>query len=261
MIGAGWRLARRWLGCGGGARWLTLALLLLACGRGLAAAESTYVVQRGDTLYGLAGRHGMSVAALAERNGLKPTAWLTVGQRLIIPSSRATARPTRPTLPAEVQQLINSAKVKSGRWKRIVIHHSGTAEGTIKGMNEYHLKVRKMENGLAYHFVIGNGRGMGDGEIYVGNRWRRQINGGHLAQASLNDTSLGICLVGNFDTTSPTPRQMQSLIALVAALQRRCGLSHSAVVTHQQMSASGTRCPGKNFPLQSLKESLRRLGP
>jgi len=28
------------------------------------------------------------------------------------------------------------------------------------------------------HFVIGNGTSTGNGQVEVGNRWRRQINGG-----------------------------------------------------------------------------------
>ena len=40
-------------------------------------------------------------------------------------------------------------------------------------------RIENMQNGLAYHFVIGNGTSTGNGQIEVGDRWRRQINGGH----------------------------------------------------------------------------------
>jgi len=237
---------------------VVLALLLMGATAGLCAADLVHVVKRSETLYGVAKKHKISVRSLAERNGLKATARLLIGQKLAIPSGLSATLPAKLSVPAEIQKAIDSASVKSGRWKHIVLHHSGTPEGTAKGMNEYHLKVRHMENGLAYHFVIGNGRGMGDGEIYVGNRWLKQINGGHLASEAQNETSLGICLVGNFDAKAPTSRQMESLAALVEALQTRCKLSDKTVVTHQQINTIHTRCPGTKFPMKSFMAGLAR---
>jgi len=48
-----------------------------------------YTVKRGDTVYGVAKRKGVSAAALIAENGLKAPYALRVGQRLTIPSSRA----------------------------------------------------------------------------------------------------------------------------------------------------------------------------
>jgi len=114
-----------------------------------------------------------------------------------------------------------------------------------------------MEHGLAYHFVIGNGNGMQDGEVAVGTRWRWQLDGGHLASEAQNRISLGICLVGNFDEDKPTPRQMASLVALVQALLKRCHLPVNAVKTHQQINVINTRCPGRYFPFPRFMEELR----
>jgi len=114
-----------------------------------------------------------------------------------------------------------------------------------------------MEHGLAYHFLIGNGNGMRDGEIAVGDRWREQLAGGHLHSEAQNKIAIGICLIGNFDEDKPTARQMQSLTALTEALLKRCKLSPSAVWTHQQINVVRTRCPGKNFPTRSFIKGLR----
>ena len=240
---------------------MILIVLFVGAAIGVQGADRLHLVKRGDTLYGVAKRYAVSVPALAERNGLKPSARLLAGQKLSIPSSSSVVRPSKPSVPTDVQKAIDSVSAKSLRWKSIVIHHSGTSEGSVKGMNEYHLKVRHMENGLAYHFVIGNGHGMGDGEIHVGNRWKKQIDGGHLASESQNSTSLGICLVGNFDARLPTFRQMKSLTALVEALQSRCRLNDKAVVTHQQINVIHTRCPGKKFPLKSFMAGLASKPP
>jgi hypothetical protein len=162
-------------------------------------------------------------------------------------SSAGTAQ-VRSKLPVAIQQAIDRAKVQPGRWRHIVIHHSGVNTGTPQGMDRYHREVRHMENGLAYHFVIGNGSGMGDGELAVGHRWTRQLDGGHLASDQQDKVALGICLVGNFDTTRPTARQLQSLQSLVQALMTRCKLTRDAVVTHQHINIVRTRCPGTYFP-------------
>lgn len=117
-----------------------------------------------------------------------------------------------------------------------------------------------MEHGLAYHFVIGNGNGIGDGEVAVGRRWTRQLDGGHLASYAQNKIALGICLVGNFDKRRPTPKQLERLRALVEALMARCRLTLSAVKTHQQINVVHTRCPGAKFPTKSFLDALKAPG-
>jgi LysM repeat protein len=221
------------------------------------AADTAYTVRRGDTLYGIARNHGLAPAALAERNGLSKSYHIYAGQRLVIPIETDTSPPLASALPVEIQVSIETASLRIGRWKRIVIHHSGVDTGTMKGMDRYHRDVRHMENGLAYHFVIGNGNGMGDGEIGVGSRWAKQLDGGHLASESQNKASLGVCLVGNFDKGKPTPEQMRRLTALVHALLERCQLPPSAVRTHQQVNVVYTRCPGRYFPTRSWLKSLK----
>ena len=244
-------------------RLAALALIFLALGLAPAVAAPepatrTYVVQRGDTLSGIARRHGLSVARLADFNGLARSHHVTVGQRLRIPGSAATPAPAASALPGSIASAINNAPVKAGRWKYIVIHHSGVDEGTVKGMDRYHREVRRMENGLAYHFVIGNGNGMGDGEIAVGPRWKPQLDGGHLRSEAQNKISIGICLVGNFDKHGPSPAQLRSLTALTRALMERCNLKSGAVKTHQQINIIHTRCPGTKFPTRTFLNGLGR---
>ena len=147
--------------------------------------------------------------------------------------------------------------VEPGRWQYVVIHHSGTPMGTVKGMDRYHREERHMENGLAYHFVIGNGHGMNDGEVAVGHRWLEQLDGGHLRSEELNKISIGICLVGDFEHDDPTARQMQNLKALTRYLLDRCRLGPNSLRTHQQINPIYTRCPGRNFPTKTFLRQFR----
>lgn len=225
-----------------------------------AAREVVYRIKAKDTLNDIAQRHGVTPAALAARNGLKQKDTIYVGQRLTIPSAAETkpaARPI-PALAAAVQRSISAAPVKVGRWQHIVIHHAAVDEGTVSSLDRYHREERHMEHGLAYHFLIGNGNGLGDGVIGVGNRWTKQLDGGHLRSAVQNQTAIGICLIGNFDEAKPTAKQLQSLDVLTRALMKRCKLSSESVATHQQINVVHTRCPGKHFPTREFLDRLKK---
>jgi LysM repeat protein len=219
--------------------------------------DETYIVRRNDSLYSLARRYGISTSQLAERNGLTKDAHIFVGQHLFIPSPGTPVNAARPALGTGVPAAVDKAPVAPGRWKYVVVHHSGADRGDLKSIDRYHKVERHMEHGLAYHFLIGNGNGMRDGEIAVGDRWREQLDGGHLHSEAQNKIAIGICLIGNFDKDKPTARQMQSLTALTEALLKRCKLSTGAVKTHQQINVVRTRCPGSNFPTRSFIKGLR----
>ena len=240
---------------------LVLGLMVVPALPLAASGEQAYTVRRGDTLFGIAQKTGVAMPRLADRNGLDKTHQLRVGQRLIIPAVSASKplprHNKRSSLPTSVQRAIDRATVRPGRWKYVVIHHSGVDSGTVEGMDRYHRRVRHMENGLAYHFVIGNGSGFPDGKIAVGQRWTKQLDGGHLISEDQNRVSLGICLIGNFERNHPTAKQMQQLTALTQALLGRCRLSPGDIRTHTQINIVHTRCPGRNFPTDSFLKSLQ----
>ncbi len=231
-------------------------VLALACvSLSAAAADKNYTVKRNDTLTDLAHKNGLTIGELAERNGLKKSDKLRIGQKLVIPDS-ATAREDS-AADSRLPNGLGKIRVEPGKWKYIVIHHSASANASVKGMDYYHRVERHMENGLAYHFVIGNGHSMKDGEIAIGRRWTAQLDGGHLASEALNRKSIGICMVGNFDADRPTRRQMESLHSLVEFLLARCHLSADALKTHQQINPIYTRCPGHNFPAKTFLKELK----
>jgi len=159
-----------------------------------------------------------------------------------------------------VRRAIDKAKVKRGRWKYIIVHNSGTRQGNARIFDVYHRRTRKMQNGLAYHFVIGNGSSSGNGEIEIGNRWTHQINGGHVASDYLNNIALGICLVGDLNRDQPTKEQLQSLDELITYLRARVGKikgKSSIVKGHKEINPKPTDCPGDRFPLRWLHQKFR----
>jgi hypothetical protein len=141
-------------------------------------------------------------------------------------------------------------KVKPRAWKYIVLHHSATDEGSAEAFDKYHRKVKGWK-GLAYHFVIGNGTSTPDGAVEVGYRWKDQKPGAHAGVKEYNHHGIGICLVGDFEHSRPTKKQIASLRALLGFLRKRFGLGPGTVVRHRDVGE--TKCPGKNFPWPVLK--------
>jgi hypothetical protein len=116
-----------------------------------------------------------------------------------------------------------------------------------------------MKNGLAYHFVISNGsRKAYDGEVFIGARWKGQLDGGHVKKLSWNKTCIGICLIGNFELKPPSNRQLDALEGLCEYLMKRCRIPKSQVTTHKILHPGHTACPGKYLSLPSF---IRRLNP
>jgi len=145
------------------------------------------------------------------------------------------------------------------KWTAIIIHHSGTQSGNAAIFDRWHREGNHWE-GVGYDFVIGNGTDSSDGQVEVTFRWRQQKVGAHTGGTAnnwANRDGIGICLVGNFDQTRPTPRQMESLVKLVKFLQRRYGISSDRIFGHGQTpGARRTDCPGRNFPMAQLKSQL-----
>lgn len=225
------------------------------------SSPASYVVKKGDSLGVIAQRHGTTTKALSQLNNISDPSLIKVGQKLKIPqagSSPSASRSNRETmlLPSSIRSDLKKISVRGTKWKGIVIHHSATDVGSAKALDNFHRNQRRMENGLAYHFVIGNGRGMKDGEIHIGNRWKKQLDGGHLKKEEWNKIYVGICLIGNFEKQTPSSRQMNALEGIVRHLMRRCSISESGVTTHRIKHKNHTVCPGKNFSITALKRRL-----
>lgn len=161
-----------------------------------------------------------------------------------------------------VRAEIDRAPVQRNRWRYIVVHNSGTRQGNARIFDLYHRRVRGMPNGLAYQFVIGNGTSSGNGQIEVGDRWRRQINGGHVHSDYLNNIALGICLVGDFNRDTPTREQLLALDELIRYLRIRVGKidgRFAIVKAHRDINPPQwpTDCPGDRFPFRWLYSNYR----
>ena len=218
--------------------------------------EVTYVVRKGESLGLIAKRFGVSSGDLALINRISRPDLIRVGQKLTIPLTGSRRSTPPKLLDSSTLSKLNSTRPTSGKWKRIIVHHSATPIDDAVNMHKVHL-ARGMKNGLAYHFVISNGsRKARDGEIYLSNRWKGQLDGGHVKKQEWNRTSIGICLIGNFEIRPPTSKRLSALEGLCEYLMKRCNLQANDVTTHTLFHPKHTVCPGKYFSLTGLRRRL-----
>ena len=195
--------------------------------------------------------------------GCNPSASLPPPVSMTNPGIDANSHANRPVPPPstpaiQVGQNPWRPKTAARDWKHIVIHHTATSAGSVDSIHESHLKNKDKNGnpwlGIGYHFVIGNGNGMADGAIESTFRWRTQIQGAHAGSSNkdYNERGIGICLVGNFEKTPPTPAQKRSVKLLVQTLRREYRISPAEVVGHKDIRASSTECPGKLFPMSEV---------
>jgi lipid-binding SYLF domain-containing protein len=149
----------------------------------------------------------------------------------------------------------------------IVIHHTGVIPGedtvprSERDIDKYH-QARGFEilcfgriYHVAYHFLI-----MPNGSVKAGRPER--CEGAH---ALGYNSYLGISVVGDFSSednptgtkgpTSPSAKQIASLIQLSRRLKDRYRIPLQHVVRHSDISS--TRCPGDRFPFRSVLDQLQ----
>lgn len=116
-------------------------------------------------------------------------------------------------------------------WQAIVIHDSGTLQGSSRSINALHEDLGR--GGLGYHFVVTNDSDPEGAQIEVGFRWKRQFVGAYLEGEGaewFHRKAIGICLVGDADRQTMSQDQMRELVWLVQQLQKKFNIPREAVV-------------------------------
>jgi len=195
-----------------------------------------------ETVWRISRMYDVPVRDICTANRMKAGDALRIGQKLLIPNAR-TLRHVIPLYPGD-------------QWKYIIIHHTATDIGNAILVNRSHHD-RGFWHGLGYHFIIDNGTlGKGDGQIEVSPRWIKQQEGAHCKAGGMNEKAIGLALVGNFNETLPTKRQMESLAYLLRTLMQQYRIAPSKVQGHRDVDGASTDCPGKRFPWSNLRQCL-----
>jgi hypothetical protein len=138
-----------------------------------------------------------------------------------------------------------AVRIPNSHWQYIYVHHSRTRRGSALTMGG--------DNGMGDHFLIGNGDGCGDGEIQIGPRWNRQLSANPVG-AKVKNNCICICLVGDFDQTSPTTTQLRRLEQLVKTLQGQFQIPGKAVLAYDQPNDPAGI--GRQFPIAHFAKQL-----
>ena len=146
-------------------------------------------------------------------------------------------------------------------WNAIVIHHSASLHGSTASFDRDHRK--RGWDGIGYHFLIGNGVDMPEGQVDATFRWHQQREGAHAGASPLaqpyNDLGIGICLVGNFDLNPPSAYQEQRLARLCAVLIRHIpGANLARIIGHREVPGKDTKCPGQYLDIEHLRALVRQ---
>lgn len=151
-----------------------------------------------------------------------------------------------------------SNPIEEFRWDSIVIVHSGQPAGSPADIAQEHKSLGY--DGLGFHFVIGNGKRMGDGEIHVGYRWLDQQAGADLSgiNSGFNSSNaIEICLVGDGDRRPFSEEQLYRLAQLVDSLSDELGIGADSIHLHKDLA--GTSSPGQFFPRAQFDDLLASM--
>lgn len=137
----------------------------------------------------------------------------------------------------------------------VAIHHSYPIKrdtGTMREIQDLHLDIDKWAD-IGYHFGIG-----GDGTIYAG----RDIQVRGASVSGYNSGTIGVVVIGDFESETPSSEQLRSLTLLLNWLIPTYTLTHLA--GHYEFNPD-TQCPGTNMkpylgPLAQLVGLARGTG-
>ncbi len=134
----------------------------------------------------------------------------------------------------------------------IIIHHTQRNNDWPGFVRFRHLYLRGWED-IGYHWLIGNNRPFTiNGEIYHGRS--EMFQGAHAY--GYNHNSLGVCLIGNFDKSVPSKKQLHSLFLLLLSKLSEYNIPIENVLGHNELPNVTKTCPGKNFNMSLIRQYL-----
>ena len=131
----------------------------------------------------------------------------------------------------------------------LIVHHTGgtdadpladTSHHTFEMVNEHHKKLWNFKSSLGYyigyHYFIDKVGKVKQGRAHTD-------DGAHTI--GKNQSSIGVCLAGNFDATLPTKEQSDALGRLLTRLMGELSIPASKIVPHRTFAKK--TCYGKRL--------------
>ena len=138
---------------------------------------------------------------------------------------------------------------------RIILHHSLTKDGPTvswQAIRTYHINTNHWDD-IGYHFGVEIVKG--HYEVLVG----RMLDETGAHTRGYNSTSIGVCLVGNFDHEPPPDPQWELAVRLVRGLLVVTGIPAWDVLGHHDFD-SHKSCPGASFDMRRFRADITEGG-
>jgi hypothetical protein len=203
--------------------------------------------------------------------GLPGPIWPDQEPKPWVPPKPAPAPVAVNPTPAPPRNVAAPGVIPRGRWtrsnviasranpmngiNRITIHHTAMSSSSVRTESDVIRMLNNVRTGhlqrgwadLGYHYAVDP-----QGRVWEG----RPLNwqGAHVEDQ--NEHNMGIVLLGNFDTQSPTADQLAALDGFVSQQAARYRVGVGRIYTHQELGRSA--CPGRN--LQKYMLATRASG-
>jgi hypothetical protein len=158
-------------------------------------------------------------------------------------ANHLAAVPGRPT-PSVDRVVRGTSPLQRHKWRHIIVHADDDPRcGLVP----------------ACHFIVDLRDPAGGAVIRRTRRWDDQADGRHAFLPGLdwNRTSIGICLLGDFTRTAPSPGQLNALVELTRRLQELTDIPRDRVYLAGQIGQEITS-PGPAFPTRAYRGALLR---
>lgn len=135
----------------------------------------------------------------------------------------------------------------------IIIHHSLTKDSkTVSwgAIRDYHLGLGW--SGIGYHDGVELARN--HVEIFRGRM--PDEKGAHCRKDGMNNVSIGICCVGNYDHTFPSFEIWREAKRVTKFYMRHYGIKANNVHGHGEIDNRKT-CPGRNWDMNKFRSELK----
>jgi N-acetylmuramoyl-L-alanine amidase len=138
----------------------------------------------------------------------------------------------------------------------MIIHHSATKDsGTVSwtAIRKWHIGEHPQSpyrwNDIGYHFGVE----IVDGyyEVIAG----RPIDRAGAHTVGMNNSSIGVCFVGNFDEVPPPDAMILRAIRVLAPIVKLLEIPLTNIQPHSHYAVKS--CPGKLFPMMGFVNGLK----
>ena len=159
------------------------------------STSRAYTVVSGDTMTGIAAKHGVSLSSLLKANSMQATAIIYVGQRVSVPGQSAAPAPASPA-PAPLPAPVSGASIQE------------QVRATAAAMNVdpvLALAVAYQESGFQQH-VVSSAGAIGTMQVMPGSgTWASELVGRPLnLNAAADNITAGVAILKALVRTSPT---------------------------------------------------------